>query len=103
MPSLTEGELSAAIKEGKVARAEKARALGAAVRERGYLTDDDLREVSVLRFIPFMNAVLKTAVVAPPPPQVSKPPLRLAALSACGVSAIATLIVTTGAVLGGLL
>lgn len=49
MPRLTEDELTSAIKEGQAARAKKARALASAVRARGFIVDDDIRQVSLLR------------------------------------------------------
>lgn len=102
MPRLTEEELNTVIKEGQAARAQKARALATAVRERGFIIDDDIRQVSLLRgqFTPFMDALLKPVVVVPPTPKVRKPPLMLAALSACGISALVTLTLLTAAAMG---
>lgn len=102
MVRLTEEELTSAIKEGQAARAQKARALASAVRARGFIINDDIRQVSLLRgqFTQFMNAVLTPVVVVPPAPKVRKPPLMLAALAACGISALMTLTLLTAAAVG---
>ena len=102
MPRLTEEELTSAIKEGQAARAQKARALASAVRARGFIVDDDIRQVSLLRgqFTPFMNAVLTPAAVPPAAPVRNQPPFWLAAFAACGVSALVTLTLLTGATVG---
>ena len=102
MPRLTEEELTTVIKEGQAARAQKARALARVVRERGFIIDDDIRQVSLLRgqFTPFMNAVLTPVTVAPPVPEPKQPPLLLAALSACSVSGLTTLVVLSAAAVG---
>ena len=103
MPRLTEDELTSAIKEGQAARDQKARALASAVRARGFIVDDDIRQVSLLRgqFTPFMNAVLTPAAVVPTAPeQKPPPPLWLAALASCSVSALVTLTLLVAAAVG---
>lgn len=109
MPRLTNEELISVINEGQAARAQKARALASAVRAKGFFTYDDIRQFSLLRgeFIPFMNSVMTPLAVPPspppPPPPASKPkqpPLWLAALSACGVSALTSLTLLTAAAFG---
>ncbi|MCZ4347987.1 hypothetical protein [Devosia neptuniae] len=102
MPRLTEEEITNVIKEGQSARAQKARALATAVRERGFIIDDDIRQVSLLRgqFTTFMNSVLTPAAVATAAPAPKPLPLWLAALSACSVSALLTLTLLTAAAVG---
>jgi hypothetical protein len=103
MPSLTEGELDAAIKEGQAARAQRARAFGIEVREKGYFNRDDLRQLSVLSVTLFIHELLKPIDVVMPAPKAQKPPLVFAALSACGVSAMITMVALCAAMLGGLI
>ena len=102
MPRLTEEELTTVIKEGQAARAQKARALASTVRARGFIIDDDIRQVSLLRgqFTPFMNAVLTPVAVPPAAPKRKQPPLWLAAFSACSFSALVTLMLLTSAAVG---
>lgn len=102
MRKLTEDELTSAIKEGQAARAQKARALASTVRSRGFIIDDDIRQVSLLRgqFTPFMNAVLTPVAVPLASSDPKQPPLWLAALSACGGSALIALTLLTAAAVG---
>lgn len=102
MPRLTEEDLTSAIKEGQAARAQKARALASVVRARGFIIDDDIRQVSMLRgqFTPFMNAVLTPIAVPPAAPVPKQPSFWPAAFSACGVSALVMLTLLTGAAVG---